>query len=426
MARNTIGQFISALRKSNGMTQKQLAEMLNVSDKAVSRWERDECAPDLSLIPVIADIFGVTSDEILRGERTPQFSDETNITNAKSEKQIKHLIDGAQTKFTVRSIISVGIGLFGLMVAMICNFGFLRAHIGFFVGCIFYLAAVICEVIFTKLAFFSVDSDDFDDEKINQCKQRFFRVSALTCSVILVLFTATLPLIVFTDDPYVGLLISSWAGYGFLFGIVGALISAVAFIIAKNIVNNRNLYNFKQELTPEVLKLRKRCIAVLAVIIGVTVIAQLAFNQYVPNRLLSGCSVYTDINKFVEFIETPSYVPTNEVTMPMINYDMTVMEEENSLGEVVPREKEELVEYIYAEDGETVICSYVQRNNDVSEIDVEWNDGAPTIYVYTNNDLQRANHNFVMINVIFLVSYVGEVVIVGIIYYRKKKQLLSK
>lgn len=244
--------------------------------------------------------------------------------------------------------------------------------------------------------------------------------------MILVLFTATLPLIVFTDDPYVGLLISSWAGYGFLFGIVGALISAVAFIIAKNIVNNRNLYNFKQELTPEVLKLRKRCIAVLAVIIGVTVIAQLAFNQYVPNRLLSGCSVYTDINKFVEFIETPSYVPTNEVTMPMINYDMTVMEEENSLGEVVPREKEELVEYIYAEDGETVICSYVQRNNDVSEIDVEWNDGAPTIYVYTNNDLQIANHNFAMINVIFLVSYVGEVVIVGIIYYRKKKQLLSK
>ena len=69
MQKKSIGQFIAALRKANGMTQKQLGERLNVSDKAVSRWERDECAPDLSLIPVIAEIFSVTSDEILRGER---------------------------------------------------------------------------------------------------------------------------------------------------------------------------------------------------------------------------------------------------------------------------------------------------------------------------------------------------------------------
>ena len=66
---NSIGAFIAALRKANGLTQKQLAENLNVSDKAVSRWERDECAPDLSLIPVIAEIFGITSDELLRGRR---------------------------------------------------------------------------------------------------------------------------------------------------------------------------------------------------------------------------------------------------------------------------------------------------------------------------------------------------------------------
>lgn len=47
------------------MTQKDLAERLNVSDKTVSRWERDDGAPDLSAIPVIAEIFGVTCDELL-------------------------------------------------------------------------------------------------------------------------------------------------------------------------------------------------------------------------------------------------------------------------------------------------------------------------------------------------------------------------
>ena len=53
MDKKTIGGFIAVLRKANGMTQKDLAEKLNVSDKSVSRWERDDGAPDLSLIPVI-------------------------------------------------------------------------------------------------------------------------------------------------------------------------------------------------------------------------------------------------------------------------------------------------------------------------------------------------------------------------------------
>ena len=69
MEKKTIGGFIAALRKANGMTQKDLAERLNVSDKTVSRWERDDGAPDLAAIPAIAEIFGVTCDELLRGER---------------------------------------------------------------------------------------------------------------------------------------------------------------------------------------------------------------------------------------------------------------------------------------------------------------------------------------------------------------------
>ena len=58
MERRTLGSFLAALRKAKGLTQQQLADLLHVSNKAVSRWERDECAPDLSLIPVIADLFG--------------------------------------------------------------------------------------------------------------------------------------------------------------------------------------------------------------------------------------------------------------------------------------------------------------------------------------------------------------------------------
>ena len=69
METKTIGKFISTLRKANGYTQAQLAEMLGVSNKTISNWENEISYPDLSLIPVIADLFGVTSDELLRGEK---------------------------------------------------------------------------------------------------------------------------------------------------------------------------------------------------------------------------------------------------------------------------------------------------------------------------------------------------------------------
>ena len=70
MEQKTICKFIAVLRKSQGMTQKELAEKLGVSDKTVSHWEREESAPDISLIPVIAEIFSVTCDELLRGEKS--------------------------------------------------------------------------------------------------------------------------------------------------------------------------------------------------------------------------------------------------------------------------------------------------------------------------------------------------------------------
>lgn len=61
----TIGQNIKRFRRNADMTQEELAELLSISSQAVSRWETDSTMPDLSLIPAIVSIFGVTSDELL-------------------------------------------------------------------------------------------------------------------------------------------------------------------------------------------------------------------------------------------------------------------------------------------------------------------------------------------------------------------------
>lgn len=64
------GAFLARLRKERGMTQRELADRLHVSDKAVSKWERALSLPDVSLLIPLADCLGVSVTELLRGEHT--------------------------------------------------------------------------------------------------------------------------------------------------------------------------------------------------------------------------------------------------------------------------------------------------------------------------------------------------------------------
>lgn len=63
-----IGNLIYQLRKEKNMTQKQIADEMNISDKAISKWERGQGCPDVSLLPELAYILGTSVDEILSGE----------------------------------------------------------------------------------------------------------------------------------------------------------------------------------------------------------------------------------------------------------------------------------------------------------------------------------------------------------------------
>ncbi|MBR6039909.1 MAG: helix-turn-helix transcriptional regulator [Clostridia bacterium] len=63
--KETLGKRIAMLRKEKGLTQEQLAEKVGVSAQAVSKWENDVSCPDITLLPLLADILGVTVDELL-------------------------------------------------------------------------------------------------------------------------------------------------------------------------------------------------------------------------------------------------------------------------------------------------------------------------------------------------------------------------
>ena len=83
------GKLISTLRKEKNMTQKELAEKLNITDKAVSKWERGDSFPDITLIEPIAKELGITVGELINGEK--------NSSDDEIKKKINQYIQELKT-----------------------------------------------------------------------------------------------------------------------------------------------------------------------------------------------------------------------------------------------------------------------------------------------------------------------------------------
>lgn len=75
MDQTKIGAFLKDLRKHNGLTQEQLAEKLNISNRSISRWETGKSLPDIAILIELAEFYNVDINEILDGKR----KDNTNV-----------------------------------------------------------------------------------------------------------------------------------------------------------------------------------------------------------------------------------------------------------------------------------------------------------------------------------------------------------
>ena len=69
MKDKSLGEMIAELRKEKGMTQLELANKMGVTDKAVSKWERDLSCPDIGSFPHLAEILGVSIDELMQSKK---------------------------------------------------------------------------------------------------------------------------------------------------------------------------------------------------------------------------------------------------------------------------------------------------------------------------------------------------------------------
>ena len=163
MEKKTLGSFISALRRAQGLTQQDVADRLAVSNKAVSRWERDEAMPDITLLPAIADLFGVTVDELLRGERkraadAPPIAESTHTPpedppaeggyahetppDPRALRGLRAMMNRALSRFRTEMLLSRALTLSGLFLMMGISYGFYRPTIGFAILLLFLTGSV--------------------------------------------------------------------------------------------------------------------------------------------------------------------------------------------------------------------------------------------------------------------------------------------
>lgn len=114
-----IGKFIAKCRKEKKLTQAQLAEKLNITDRAVSKWETGKSMPDSSIMLELCEILGITVNELLSGEEV-----DMEIFEKKADENLIALTkkdENNMKKNVIISIIFSAILLIGLMVCTICD-----------------------------------------------------------------------------------------------------------------------------------------------------------------------------------------------------------------------------------------------------------------------------------------------------------------
>ena len=136
MDQKKIGLFLKELRKEKNITQAQLAEILNVTNRSVSRWENGATMPDFDLVIELANYYDISIDELLDGERRTDMTD---------KKEADHMLKAADYTNTEN-----------LRLVKRLNFLFITAVLAFFVYLILDMQNLTSSGIYEKIADFAL------------------------------------------------------------------------------------------------------------------------------------------------------------------------------------------------------------------------------------------------------------------------------
>lgn len=408
MERKTMGSLIAALRKANGMTQKELAERLHVSDKSVSRWERDEGVPDLALIPVIAEAFGITCDELLRGERRPPEPAPAPAAgpDPKAEKQRQRLLAVSMAQFRSRTLLAAAIAVVALLLAAGINFGFYKAVVALCVGAVCLLCAALVEANAVNKAVLAVTGAEEAPETVGPFRWRVAQWSERTFLAIFALLAFLLPLAL--AGGY-GLTMGSWL----LWGLPAVLIALVIGVTVCGFVDGRRLEDPDLALPePQAAALRRNARLARRTGLGlaaawvVTLLLHALLTHGWSEWALRPATTFPDWGSFAAFMEREEEAIFYGPAAPapdMLSDEAAAPPEDTETPELEP-------ETITAEDG-SVVCTFYWRNRQVTGWSYSTTvDGRPVlpVRVYTQRDGEIGRERLRQYNLVFGCLYVAE------------------
>lgn len=216
-----VGSFIAELRKQKGYTQTTLAEILNVSNRTVSKWENGDGYPDITILPEIAKNLGVTVDELLNGEKAP-IVEVPNADNKKEEgikQNDKKFFEDSKFWFIISFFFGIFGALLGTITEMYCIWAF---KILFYTHWeIIFVAVSLLAIVASGLAFmigvFTATPELEKSSFLDYCKNNIQNI--LIYSAVWIVF----PVSFFTRIFY----LSRWGNFAKIFVIVVATIYVV-------------------------------------------------------------------------------------------------------------------------------------------------------------------------------------------------------
>lgn len=259
MDKKTMGAFMAALRKSKGMTQQDVADILNVSNKTVSKWERDEGCPEIMMLPAIAELFEVTVDELLKGEK---INTETPFDSSKTEKRAKYLFEKSEIKYTNYSVTAI------ILAGVAALFACLAGHLSYnpaiavcVISVILGASGIAVEAIAYNSFFSGIKSSsvEIDSQSLDGARKR----AALFLSLVISLAVTVILCIT-----------AAFISYYFTF--IALVLGAISFAVIYYAICKK-LKIAHSELSPEFIKYRKKHIKITAVTVAVSAVISLCF-----------------------------------------------------------------------------------------------------------------------------------------------------
>lgn len=212
-----IGKFIATCRKEKGITQAQLADKLNITDRAVSKWETGKCMPDSSIMLELCSILGVSVNELLSGERIEMDKYEEKLTENLIDLKRKDENNINLNKLI--SIIFTVIMIVGIGVCCICDLAISR-------GFTWSLIPLSCILFTWSMAF-----------PIILGGKKGIRIGLIACSVLILPFLYSISLLVKVHEVFsigsimaILALIYVWLIYGVFIKLGGRKLLATGII----------------------------------------------------------------------------------------------------------------------------------------------------------------------------------------------------